>query len=251
MRTKGLIKLSRCLALLLLATAAWAEQDPNDPGLADTLDFSTNAIYFALGYSSFGMTETIGVRFFNDNLVSAIDCPFLIEGPISFDSVSFAGSRVDYIENTTSNYSFAESKLLIAVVPIEEALIPPGTGSLCKIYFGLNDTVGSITLDTTFFEPSNHLAFVTGEPPVDYVPRFTGGVFPILVYLPGDATGDRKVDLADLIFLVNYIFKGGAAPLIVVAGDANGDCKTDLGDIIFLVNYVFKGGTMPLPGCGP
>ncbi|OGC76012.1 MAG: hypothetical protein A2145_00915 [candidate division Zixibacteria bacterium RBG_16_40_9] len=249
MRSKGLIKLSSCLALLLLATAVWADQDPNDPGLADTLGFSTPAIYYPLGYGLTGVV--IGIRFFNDNQVSAIVCPFLMGGPVTYDSVSFSGSRVDYLQYTTSNYNFLQSKLLIGAVPVEEALIPPGSGSLCNIYFTLNDTVGPITLDTTFFEPSNHLSFVTGEPPVDYVPRFTAGVFPILVYLPGDATGDRKVDLADLIFLVNYVFKGGPAPLIVVAGDANGDCKTDLGDIIFLVNYVFKGGTTPLPGCVP
>jgi len=244
---KGLNKFSIFLAILLFGTAVWADQDPNDPGLADTLGFSTDAFYYPLGY---GLSEVvIGVRFFNDNEVSAITCPFLIGGPVSYDSVSFTGSRVDSLEFTTTNYNFSQSKLLIGAVPVEEGPIEPGSGSLCKIYFTLTDTTGPITLDTTFFEPSNHLAFVTGEPPVDYTPGFTGGVFPIVVYLPGDATGNRFVDIADIVFMVNYVFKGGPVPVPVVAGDVNGDCDVNLSDIIFLVNYVFKGGAMPVPGC--
>ena len=247
MRRKVLIKLGITLAILFFSSAIWAGQDPDDPGLADTLVFSTNAFYYPLGY---GLSEVvIGVRFFNDNQVKGITCPFLIGGPVSYDSVSFTGSRVDSLEFTTTNYDFSQSKLLIGAVPVAEEPIAPGSGGLCKIYFTLNDTTGPITLDTTFFEPSNHLAFVTGEPPVDYIPRFTGGVFPIVVYLPGDATGNRFVDIVDIIYLVNYVFKGGPVPVHVVAGDVNGDCTINLSDIIFLVNYVYKGGTMPVPGC--
>ncbi len=249
MRKQSRIKFTTGLLILILFSLLWANQDPNDPGLADTLGFSTNTFYYPLGY---GLSEVvIAVRFFNDNLVKAITCPFLISGPVSYDSVSFAGGRVDYIVNATSNYSLAESKLLIGAIPVEEALIPPGTGSLCKIYLTLNDTTGPITLDTTFFEPSNHLAFVAGEPPVDYIPRFTGGIFLIIVYLPGDATGNRLVDIVDIIYLVNYVFKGGPVPVHAVAGDVNGDCTLNLSDIIFLVNYVYKGGAMPFPGCVP
>lgn len=247
MKRKDLIRFSIYLAILLIGSQVWADQDPNDPGLADTLGFSTDAFYYPLGY---GLSQVVvGVRFFNDNQVKGITCPFLIGGPVGYDSVSFTGSRVDSLEFTTTNYNFSQSKLLIGAVPVEENPIEPGSGGLCKIYFTLLDTTGPITLDTTFFEPSNHLAFVTGEPPVDYTPQFVGGTFPIVVYLPGDATGNRFVDLSDIIYLVNYVFKGGPAPSPIVAGDVNGDCDVNLSDIIFLVNYVFKGGAMPVPGC--
>lgn len=248
LRRQTQIKIATGLLILLIFSAVWADQDPDDPGLADTLGFSTTALYYPIGYSG---TAFVGVRFFNDNEVKGITCPFLISGPVSYDSTSFAGSRVEYLEFTSSNYNFSESKLLIGAVPVEEEAIPPGTGRLCKIWFTLNDTMGTLTLDTTFFEPSNHLAFVAGDPPEDYTPQFTLGSFPIVPYLPGDGTDGRRVDVADIVLIVNYVFSGGPAPSIFVAGDVDGNCLIDIQDIQDLANYVFKGGAMPLPGCMP
>jgi hypothetical protein len=57
------------------------------------------------------------------------------------------------------------------------------------------------------------------------------------------------VDLADAIFLLNYLFKQGDAPEIVAAGDADADCVLNLGDAIYLLNYLFKAGDPPQPGC--
>ena len=65
-------------------------------------------------------------------------------------------------------------------------------------------------------------------------------------FVCGDANDDNKVDLQDIIYLVNYIFKGGPQPIPdKLAGDANGDDKVNLQDIIYLVNYIFKGGPKP------
>jgi len=63
----------------------------------------------------------------------------------------------------------------------------------------------------------------------------------------GDANNDVKVTLPDIIFLVNYVFKGGTAPSPLCRGDANGTTGTPgLPDIIYLVNFVFKGGPKPI-----
>jgi len=67
----------------------------------------------------------------------------------------------------------------------------------------------------------------------------------VLSFLPGDANGDGKVGLADIIYLVNHIFKAGPAPTPPEAGDANNDGKISLADIVYLVNFVFKGGPPP------
>ena len=242
------IKVTTGLLILLLSSFLWATQDPDDPGLADTVGFSTPALYYPIGFPA---TAPIGVRFFNDNIVKAITCPFLISGPVTYDSTSFLDSRGEYLENKSANYNFSESKVLIGVVPVGEDPIPPGSGRLCRIWFTLNDTVGTLTLDTTFFEPSNHLAFVAGTPPEDYVPQFTAGSFPIVLYLPGDVNNSRWVDIVDIIYLVKYVSYGGPSPPILVAADMNGDCLVNITDIIYLVNYVYKNGPAPMPGCIP
>ncbi|MCB2231707.1 hypothetical protein KQH82_13390 [bacterium] len=67
------------------------------------------------------------------------------------------------------------------------------------------------------------------------------------VGLRGNVNGDGSdtVDLSDLIYLVNYLFLGGPAPLCADEADVNADSNTDLSDLIYLVNYLFLGGPAP------
>jgi hypothetical protein len=64
-------------------------------------------------------------------------------------------------------------------------------------------------------------------------------------YLPGDANGDNKYSVSDAVFLVNFLFKGGKAPVPLGAGDANCSGDVTVADIVYLVNYLFKGGPVP------
>jgi hypothetical protein len=65
----------------------------------------------------------------------------------------------------------------------------------------------------------------------------------------GDVNGDGVIDLADLVFLVNYLYKGGTAPDPLRWGDPNADCVINLGDVVFLLNYLYKSGDSPGIGC--
>jgi hypothetical protein len=64
----------------------------------------------------------------------------------------------------------------------------------------------------------------------------------------GDCNGDGIVDIGDVVYLINYLYKSGSAPDPVEAGDVNSDQTVDLGDVVHLINYLFKGG--PSPGKG-
>jgi subtilisin family serine protease len=68
-------------------------------------------------------------------------------------------------------------------------------------------------------------------------------------YLAGDANDDEVVDLADVVYLINYLYRGGPPPDPVAAGDPNNDCIVDMGDLVCLVNYLYKSGPAPQPGC--
>lgn len=66
----------------------------------------------------------------------------------------------------------------------------------------------------------------------------------------GDINMNGTVTSADIIALVNYVFKGGAAPLpCPAAGDVNCSGTVTSADIIALVNYVFKAGAPPCDIC--
>ncbi len=63
----------------------------------------------------------------------------------------------------------------------------------------------------------------------------------------GDANGSGTINLADIIYVVNFVFKGGPAPNPTCLGDANNNNTVNLQDIVFLVNFIFKGGPAPTP----
>lgn len=64
-------------------------------------------------------------------------------------------------------------------------------------------------------------------------------------YLNGDADGSWTVNILDVTFLVNYLYKGGAAPEPVGSGDANCNLALNILDATYLINYLYKGGLAP------
>ncbi len=63
----------------------------------------------------------------------------------------------------------------------------------------------------------------------------------------GDVNKDCSWNLADVIFLANYLLKSGPVPDPLKLGDVNCDGLINLSDVIFLSNYLLKGGEAP--GC--
>jgi hypothetical protein len=65
--------------------------------------------------------------------------------------------------------------------------------------------------------------------------------------LRGNVNGDGFIDVGDVIFLINYLFKNGPSPDPLQVGDANCDGNVDVGDVVYLINYLFRNG--PAPSC--
>ncbi len=63
----------------------------------------------------------------------------------------------------------------------------------------------------------------------------------------GDVNSDDKLDLGDVIYLANYLLKGGTPPTPLYSGDVNCDTNINLSDVIYLANYLLKGGPPPCP----
>ncbi len=63
---------------------------------------------------------------------------------------------------------------------------------------------------------------------------------------PGDLNNSGDIDISDLVFLVNYMFKGGTPPSTPSNADINGDCELNISDLVYLVAYMFEGGPPPV-----
>jgi Dockerin type I domain len=69
-------------------------------------------------------------------------------------------------------------------------------------------------------------------------------------YICGDANSDATVNVSDAVWIINYVFTGGAAPDPIVAGDANCDGISNVSDAVWIINYVFIGGNIPCDSDG-
>jgi aminopeptidase N len=78
--------------------------------------------------------------------------------------------------------------------------------------------------------------------------EFTLYVAPTL-YVPGDVNFNGTVNIVDLIYLVDYLFRSGPPPPVLNAADANGSCTIAVDDVTYLVDYMFRGGPAPVIGC--
>lgn len=127
-------------------------------------------------------------------------------------------------------------------------------GALCGLSrsyqllgFGYTDTSGYAIID--FDQPITAGTpldlVVTGYNKITYSAQITvtsGG------FLAGDANGDWIVDVADVVYLVNYLYRDGDPPDPMEAGDANCDGIVNVGDVVYLINYLYKAGPPP---CSP
>ncbi len=64
-------------------------------------------------------------------------------------------------------------------------------------------------------------------------------------FVKGDANGDDQVSISDAVFLIQYIFAGGTAPIPIAAGDADCSGAVNISDAVYLINYIFAGGPAP------
>jgi hypothetical protein len=64
----------------------------------------------------------------------------------------------------------------------------------------------------------------------------------------GDVNGDGNITISDVVYLINYLWRGGPPPTPYETGDTNCDGEVTVSDVVYLINYLFFGG--PIPECG-
>jgi hypothetical protein len=65
----------------------------------------------------------------------------------------------------------------------------------------------------------------------------------------GDANRDWKINLLDISFIINYLYRAGTPPDDPNYCDVNGDCKMNLLDVGYIINFLYRSGPDPVYGC--
>lgn len=64
-----------------------------------------------------------------------------------------------------------------------------------------------------------------------------------LGYYRGDVNVDGKYNVADVIYMINYLFKSGPKPIeFTDQMDVDNNHSNNVADVIYTINYLFKGG---------
>ncbi len=105
---------------------------------------------------------------------------------------------------------------------------------------GYTDSTGEVNFDPRPFTQGIMYVTVTKH---NHIPHEQEVEIPDCA--PGDANCDGAIGPADIVYLVNYLFRGGPAPVPLQAGDCNCDGSVAPGDVVYLLNYLYRGGDPP------
>ncbi len=167
---------------------------------------------------------------------------------LQYDSFSTAGCRTSYFdhaaqitfdpENCLTTFSIYNSE--IGSLDLE-----PGSGPILKIYFtipGYAQPEEGWDINVTGYGSSYPMFY---GPVVDYPPIPVNGRIKV-AYLCGDANSDEIVNILDLTYLINYLYKSGPSPVPVGRGDTRGDGTLNVLDVTYLIGYLYRQGSAPL-----
>jgi hypothetical protein len=129
-----------------------------------------------------------------------------------------------------------------SAVSIMEPPVPPvQSGLYCRMFFSVNGP-GTVVIDTVYFSVF-WMQMISESGPVQLT--WNGPYTFNVSRQHGDASGDCKVSVSDVVYLINYLFKGGPRPDPLWQGDVNCDNDVNILDVVYLVRYLFMGGTPP------
>jgi hypothetical protein len=195
----------------------------------------------------------------NQNTIAAMTIPLHYETHcpgFTVDSATFWGTRIENWEQKIANIN-ADTVALFLTANIGGGTppLPPGEGSIAYIYFSIPCDPANvydtcfIAWDTTTVQPEDQGLLFVDNHANEFVPYFEPGTTSVVLYRPGDVNCNCKINSADIVALVNYLFGDGPEPCPLDAGDVNGDCDINAADIIYLINYLFIFGPPPVCGC--
>ncbi len=212
--------------------------------LGDTVNFRTDSAFA-------GEQVVMSVDLVNSQELNRIVIPFKFETApmmgMSFDSTAF-GSRTGYFERLQYlAWDPTNHKYTVELVADMGGGSPPlavGSGEVLRIYFSIDSlALGDLTNEVDTTKDSYTLELTSDV--LTYEPAFYVGTVGTKSIVRGDADYDRLVNIADVTYLVTYLFRSGPAPVTIQSGDASFDFSVNVYDITYLVAYLFRGGPPP------
>ncbi len=167
MRTITLLVTLICMALAASVTMANDENQP-DTLMIDKIQAEK------------GASVALKVSFVNDQELAALTIPFVLVGDLyTIDSVSFVGSRVEYLKMRPVTISEDRKQVVFGAICMTEDYIPAGKGSMATLYLSSIEKAKSdfCVIDTVTMGPASVL--FTKKDSGSFIPEFQSGLISI------------------------------------------------------------------------
>ncbi len=206
---------------------------------ADTIQLASDS-----GYA--GNSFAVSVLLTNSQPLQSIEIPISYADPLiaSLDSATAGARTTTFLapQQTAVNplNSTAAYRITSAGAPLD-----PGAGEVMKLYFTLDPLAfggATATVDSATISGS---PLQLTAPVASYPPQFISGAISTKFVLRGDADNTGVINIADVTYVVAWIFAGGPGPVTVQSGDANADFDIRIDDVLYLIEYIFRGGPAP------
>ncbi|MGE3165736.1 MAG: beta strand repeat-containing protein, partial [Planctomycetota bacterium] len=213
----------------------------------------------------------------NQNAIAGYTCVLTFDNSVlTLNSISVAGTAtvllvgpngasggIEFFSSSINNVAgFGTGTCIFDTTPpFNQQTFPPGTArSILKYQFGAVDdplllgTCSTLTLENNIGNPP--LNNTISQSGVSILP----GLLPADVcfvsdslFVRGDPNADGTSNIADAIFVLSFLFTGGASPSCLASADMNRDGAIDISDIVYVLFWQFNGGAAPpepYPNCG-
>jgi hypothetical protein len=141
------------MTIIVLSAPVWGQGSANDPGQRDTLYIGSVTV-------DPGQKAVVEINFFSDEELAALTVPLAwTSADITIDSVSYVGSRADYL--ITKPYTIYNDiqKVVCGAVVVMEANIAAGNGLFVTLHFDVPPGTPDqfVYIDTTTHVPAQLL----------------------------------------------------------------------------------------------
>ncbi|MEE2884008.1 MAG: PKD domain-containing protein [Planctomycetota bacterium] len=246
------------------------------PGGSDTMELP-NPITVDTPENAFELADIAvfaGQPVIHPVLGTHVDCLQGFQISVAYDEAVINMTEIS-IENTLAeslapefiassiNPGGSASSLYLAVIfdtlpPFDGRMMSPGLNqTLCTLNYTVvpSTPLGTVTelhfADDLVIPPINNIYAIEGGFAV--LPYYIQGTVtvsqqPQFLFHRGDATYDQSVNIADAIFILDFLFITGSTPVCPDSADTNDDGLLNIGDAINLLSFLFIGGaTLPYP----